>query len=159
MLRKKYCAFSTSIMSTISLIYSVGVDGYNRSLHMMMTFFSIVLLTVCFVYSMCNSGLLFVSHCFALSWPGRSCKWELVLNWPTWLNKESLKKYSPWKGRRRPGPLNQPQREVPHLPNSFIAKVQEEAQLAAAQISARGTLLSRAQDAATPCAECFQDRS
>ena len=33
-----------------------------------------------FVYSMYNSVLLFVSHCFALSWPGRSCKWELVLN-------------------------------------------------------------------------------
>ena len=27
-----------------------------------------------FVYSMCNSVLLFVLHCFALSWPGRSCK-------------------------------------------------------------------------------------
>ena len=39
-----------------------------------------------FVYPMCNSVLSFLSHCFALSWPGRSCKWELVLNWPTWLN-------------------------------------------------------------------------
>ena len=29
-----------------------------------------------FVYPMCNSVLLFVSHCFALSWPGRRCKWE-----------------------------------------------------------------------------------
>ena len=37
-----------------------------------------------FVYPMCNSVLLF---CFALSWPSRSCKWELVINWPTWLNK------------------------------------------------------------------------
>jgi hypothetical protein len=27
-----------------------------------------------FVYSMCNSVLLFVSHCFALPRPGRSCK-------------------------------------------------------------------------------------
>ena len=35
---------------------------------------------------MCNSVLLFVSHCFALSLPGRSCRWELVLNWPTCLN-------------------------------------------------------------------------
>ena len=31
-------------------------------------------LRVC--YSMCNSVLLFVSHCFASSWPGCSCKWE-----------------------------------------------------------------------------------
>ena len=27
-----------------------------------------------FVYPMCNSVLLFSSHCFALSWPGGSCK-------------------------------------------------------------------------------------
>jgi hypothetical protein len=27
-----------------------------------------------FVYFMCNSVLLYVSNCFALSWPGRSCK-------------------------------------------------------------------------------------
>jgi hypothetical protein len=40
---------------------------------------------------MCNSVLLFVSHCFSLSWPGRSCKRELVLNWPTWLNKGEIK--------------------------------------------------------------------
>ena len=40
-----------------------------------------------FVYSMCNSVLLYVSNCFALSWPGHNCKWELVLNLPTWLNK------------------------------------------------------------------------
>ena len=39
---------------------------------------------------MCNSVLLFVSHCFALSWPGRSCKRELVLNWTTWLNKGEI---------------------------------------------------------------------
>ena len=38
-----------------------------------------------------NYVLLFLSHCFALSWPGRSCKWELVLNWPTWLNKGEIK--------------------------------------------------------------------
>jgi hypothetical protein len=44
-----------------------------------------------FVYSMCNS-VLFVTHCFALSWPGRSCKWELVLNWLTWLNKGEINK-------------------------------------------------------------------
>ena len=46
-----------------------------------------VLLTVCLFYSMCNSVLLYVSNCFALSWPGRNCKLELVLNLPTWLNK------------------------------------------------------------------------
>jgi hypothetical protein len=44
-------------------------------------------LTVCLFYSVCNSVLLFVSNCFALSWPGLSCKWELILNLPTWLNK------------------------------------------------------------------------
>ena len=33
-----------------------------------------------FVYSMCNSVLLYVLNCFALSWPGRSCKWGLALN-------------------------------------------------------------------------------
>jgi hypothetical protein len=38
-----------------------------------------------FIYPMCNTVLL-LSHCFALSWPGSSCKWQLVLNWPTWLN-------------------------------------------------------------------------
>ena len=51
------------------------------------TVLSIVLLTVYLFIPMCNSVLLFVSHCFALSWPGCSCKWELVLNWHTWLNK------------------------------------------------------------------------
>jgi hypothetical protein len=39
-----------------------------------------------FVYPTCNS-VLFVVHCFALSWPGCSCKSELVLNWPTWLKQ------------------------------------------------------------------------
>ena len=51
-------------------------------------FFHFVLLTVRLF--MCNS-VLFLSHCFASSWPGRSCKWELVLNWPTWLNKGEIK--------------------------------------------------------------------
>jgi hypothetical protein len=46
---------------------------------------------------MCNSVLLFVSHCFALSWLGRSCKWELVLNWLTLLNKGEIKKYCMWE--------------------------------------------------------------
>ena len=36
----------------------------------------------------------------------------------------------------------------------YLAKVQEDAQLAAAQISAKGTPLSRAQDTATPRVEC-----
>ena len=30
-------------------------------------------------------------HCFALSWPGCSCKLELVLNWSTWLKKGEIK--------------------------------------------------------------------
>ena len=37
---------------------------------------------------------------------------------------------------------------------NYLAKVQEKAQLTAAQISARGTPLSRAQDATTPRVEC-----
>ena len=48
---------------------------------------------------MCNS--VFLSHCFALSWPGRSCKWELVLNWPTWWNKGE-RKYKRWYRFPRP---------------------------------------------------------
>ena len=48
---------------------------------------------LCYWLYICLSYvLLFLSHCFALSWPGRSCKWELVLNWPTWLNKGEIKK-------------------------------------------------------------------
>ena len=35
-------------------------------------------LYVCF--TPCVTVLLYVSHCFALSWQGRNCKWELVLN-------------------------------------------------------------------------------
>jgi hypothetical protein len=48
------------------------------------------LVSVCLFYSMCNSVLLYVSNCFALSWPGRNCKRELVLNLPTWLNKDEI---------------------------------------------------------------------
>ena len=58
-------------------------------LHTLYIWFSIVLLTVHLF--MCNSVLLFLSHCFDLSWPGRSYKWELVLSWPTWLNKDEVK--------------------------------------------------------------------
>ena len=53
-------------------------------------YFSFVLFTVRLF--MCNSVLLFLSHCFALSWPGHSCKQELVLNWPTWLNQGEINK-------------------------------------------------------------------
>ena len=44
---------------------------------------------------MCNSVSLYLSNCFALSWPGRNCKWELVLNLPTWLNKGEINKNKP----------------------------------------------------------------
>ena len=54
-------------------------------LHTLYIDFFIMCLTVCLF--MCNYVLLFLSHCFALSWPGRSYKWKLVLNWSTWLNK------------------------------------------------------------------------
>jgi hypothetical protein len=40
-----------------------------------------------FVYPMYNSVLLFFVALLCFIWPGRSCKLELVLNWPTWLNK------------------------------------------------------------------------
>ena len=48
--------------------------------------FSIMLLTVrlsipCVCVVFCRT---------ALSWPGRSCKLELVLNWPAWLNKGEI---------------------------------------------------------------------
>jgi hypothetical protein len=52
---------------------------YNISDCYRLLFFPIVLLTVC-LFIPCLTVLLFVSHCFALSWPGHSCKWELVLN-------------------------------------------------------------------------------
>jgi hypothetical protein len=62
------------------------------------TFFFTYCVNDCmFVYSMCNSVLLFVSHCFALSWQSHSCKWELVLNWPTWLNKGEINKLVCWQ--------------------------------------------------------------
>ena len=54
-------------------------------LYTLYTDFSIVI-DCTFVYPMCNS-VLFLLHCFALAWPGHSCKWELVHNWPTWWNK------------------------------------------------------------------------
>jgi hypothetical protein len=44
---------------------------------------------------MCYSLFLVLPYCFAWSWPGRSWKWELVLNWPTWLNKGEVKKFAP----------------------------------------------------------------
>jgi hypothetical protein len=50
-----------------------------------------VLLTVCLFYSMCKSVSLYVSYCFALSWPGRNCKWQVVVNLPNWLNKGEKK--------------------------------------------------------------------
>ena len=52
-----------------------------HSLFMDLLFYFVLLCYwLCFVYSMCNSVLLYVLNCYALSWPGRSCKWELVLN-------------------------------------------------------------------------------
>ena len=50
--------------------------------------FPIVLLTVQ-LFIPCVT-VLFLSHCFVLSWPGSSCKWELVLNWPMCLNKSEI---------------------------------------------------------------------
>ena len=50
-----------------------------------------------FVYPMCKS-VMFLSHCFALSWPGHNCKRELVFNWPTWLNKGEEKQHLEYTG-------------------------------------------------------------
>ena len=44
-------------------------------LHMLYIYiFSYCIIDCMFIYSMCNSVMLFVPNCFALSWPGRSCK-------------------------------------------------------------------------------------
>jgi hypothetical protein len=64
-----------------SLIYVICTNAVYR------LFYCVVDCT--FVYSMCNS-VLCVSHCLALS--GRSCKWELILNWSTWLSIGEIKK-------------------------------------------------------------------
>uniref|UniRef100_A0A674AVZ3 Alpha-1,3-mannosyl-glycoprotein 4-beta-N-acetylglucosaminyltransferase B n=1 Tax=Salmo trutta TaxID=8032 RepID=A0A674AVZ3_SALTR len=48
-----------------------------------------ILWTVCFVYSMCKSVLLYVSNCYALSWPGRSYETKLKL-WNVTTNKNVL---------------------------------------------------------------------
>ena len=47
---------------------------------------------LCYWLYVCLCVLLFLMHCFALSWSGRSFKWELVLNWPTLLNKGEINK-------------------------------------------------------------------
>ena len=59
-----------------------------KTLHTLYVDFSIVIdctFVLCVTLCCC-----FLSHCFALSWPGCSCKLELVLNWPTWLNKGEI---------------------------------------------------------------------
>jgi hypothetical protein len=61
-----------------SMVYLLPYLPNLLHLHTLYVDFSIVLLTVHLF--ICNSVLLFMSHCFALSWPGRSCKWQLVLN-------------------------------------------------------------------------------
>ena len=60
-------------------------------LHTLYTDFSTVLLTVLLFIPRVFLCCYFLSHCFALSWPGRSCKCKPVLNWPTWLNKGEKK--------------------------------------------------------------------
>jgi hypothetical protein len=69
------------------LPYLPNLTTFAHTLHRL--FYCVIDCT--FVYSMCNNMLLFLSHCFALSWPGCSCKWELVLNWPTWTHKGEKK--------------------------------------------------------------------
>jgi hypothetical protein len=55
-----------------------------------LTSFAHIVYRVIFLLCLCNSVLLYVSNCFALSWPGGSCKWQLVLNLPTWLKKGEI---------------------------------------------------------------------
>jgi hypothetical protein len=54
-------------------------------------------LYVCLSVTLCCCFCCF-SYCFALSWPSRSCKWELVLNWPAWLNKGEIKNKNNYVG-------------------------------------------------------------
>ena len=83
-----YCFIVTiSPLWPIYCLYLPYLTSFTHTVHRL--FYRVI--DCMFVCSMCNSVLLFVSHCLALSWPGRSCKWELVLNWPTWLNKGERK--------------------------------------------------------------------
>ena len=52
------------------LPYLPNITTFPLTVHI---FYSCVI-DCTFVYPLCNSMLLFLSHCFALSWPGRSCK-------------------------------------------------------------------------------------
>ena len=86
-----FCTSITLVFKLIShygLPYRYDLTSFAHTVYRLFYF----VIDCMFVYSMCNTVLLFMSHCFALSWPGLSCKWELVLKWPTWLNKGEINK-------------------------------------------------------------------
>ena len=70
-------------------IYCLYLSYPTSFAHAVYIFFYCIIAGM-FVYSMCISVVLYVTNCYALSWPGRSCKWELVLNYPTWLNNGEI---------------------------------------------------------------------
>ena len=63
---------SQRLISKMSPLWPINLTTFAHTLHRL---FYCVIYCTC-VYPMCNSMLLFLSHCFDLSWPGRSCKSE-----------------------------------------------------------------------------------
>ena len=75
-------------------IYSLNLPHLLHSLYIDILFYFVLLYYWLCLFIPCVSySVLFLSYCFALSWPGRICKWELVLNSPTWLNKGEIKQH------------------------------------------------------------------
>uniref|UniRef100_A0A8C8K534 ELMO domain-containing protein n=1 Tax=Oncorhynchus tshawytscha TaxID=74940 RepID=A0A8C8K534_ONCTS len=58
--------------ATMAYLLPYLLTPFAHTLYRLYFFHCVINCTL--VYSMCNSVLLFVSHCFALSWPGRNCK-------------------------------------------------------------------------------------
>jgi hypothetical protein len=54
--------------------YSPYLPYLTSFAHTVYILFFYCIIDCMFVYSMCNSVLLYVSNCYALAWPGRSCK-------------------------------------------------------------------------------------
>ena len=80
---------SPSVNSPSNYLITIAHNLILPHLHTLYIHFFYCVIDCTFVNFMCYSVLLFVSHCFALSWRGRSCKWEVVLNWTTRLNTYS----------------------------------------------------------------------
>ena len=58
--------------ATMAYLLPYLLTPFAHTVYRLSFFYCVIDYTL--VYSMCNSVLLFVSHCFALTWPGRSCK-------------------------------------------------------------------------------------